>query len=44
MAKKGGKPNPTMSCDGKGVVMQTGSKANIKSFKPGYNYNKKLGK
>lgn len=38
------KPNPTMSCECKSVVMQKSMKAGIATFKPGYNYSKKLGK
>ena len=39
-----GKPNPTKPSGGKGVIMQTSTKAGIKTFKPGYNYTKSLGK
>lgn len=39
-----GKPNPTMPSGGKAVIMQKGTKAGIKTFKPGYNYTKALGK
>ena len=38
------KPNPTSSCECKGVVLQKRTKAGISTFKPGYNYSKKLGK
>ena len=38
------RPIKTHPSGGKAVVMQTGTKAGIKTFKPGYNYSKKLGK
>ena len=38
------KPLATHASGGKGVIMQTATKAGIKTFKPGYNYSKKLGK